>query len=232
LPQALGGERAHRRYSRSIRNDAVDRVHSFLSGFRLLEAAGVSELIARGQAGDAPLRKAPDWWRALADTARSYRTAIYRTSSGGVRTIDEWCSVHEFTPRPADLVAEQVRLGGEYHGWLTEILGGQAYVAWLVAYVAVAEMDGERALRALEKCQAIIREFADPAGLDERASAYDLLQSTANALRLFLPLPEHPLRDMRRFALLPASLRSGYGSTDAYDLQSHRGAGDPRPHPA
>jgi hypothetical protein len=44
------------------------------------------------------------------------------------------------------------------------------------------------------------------------ASIYAVLQGAADALVLFLPLAEHPIRDMRRFAFLPAFLKTGYGS--------------------
>jgi hypothetical protein len=42
--------------------------------------------------------------------------------------------------------------------------------------------------------------------------SYDALQSAADALGLFLPLPEPAVRDVRRFAFIPSALRTGYGS--------------------
>ena len=69
--------------------------------------------------------------------------------------------------------------------------------------------DGARALTSLDRCAAIVREFVDVPGLGREPSLYEFLQSAADTLALFLPLPEHPLRDMRRFALLPSPLRTG-----------------------
>jgi hypothetical protein len=93
-------------------------------------------------------------------------------------------------------------------------------------------MDGERAIRNLKDCAAIAREFVDAEDPDERTSVYDFLQGTANSLPLFLPLIRHPLADLDRFALLPTPLRTRYGCASAVDIQSHRDARDPRPHPA
>jgi hypothetical protein len=109
-------------------------------------------------------------------------------------------------------VHERTRLAVEHRKWLCEIPGGQAYLAWLSAYVAVAEIDGERALRSLHSCATIARDFVDVAELGCEPSVYGFLQSAAETLALFLPLPEHPLRDIRRFAFLPSPLRTGYGS--------------------
>ncbi len=78
--------------------------------------------------------------------------------------------------------------------------------------MAVAEIDGERAVSGLERCSAIVREFVDVPGLGRELSVYEFLQSAADALSAFLPLPEHPARDVRRFALLPWALTTGYGS--------------------
>ena len=108
----------------------------------------------------------------------------------------------------ANLLRERTRLGVEHRKWLCELPGGQAYVAWLSAYVAVAEIDGDRALRSLDRCSAIVREFVDVPELGREPSLYDFLQSAADTLALFLPLPEHPLRDVRRFAFLPSPLRT------------------------
>ena len=104
------------------------------------------------------------------------------------------------------------RLRAEHRHWLCEVPGGRAYVAWLSAYVAVAEIDGERALRSLDRCVAIVQEFVDVPELEREPSVYDYLQSAADTLALCLSLPEHPLRDMTRFAFLPSSLQTGYGS--------------------
>ncbi len=82
-------------------------------------------------------------------------------------------------------------------------------MAWLSAYVAVGEFDGDRALSNLNRCAAIAREFVDVPTLGHEPSLYDFLQSAADTLALFLPLPEHPLRDMRRFVLLPSPLQTG-----------------------
>jgi len=73
---------------------------------------------------------------------------------------------------------------------------------------AAAEIDGDRALRSLDRCAAIVREFVDVPELGREPSVYEFLQSTADTLALFLPLPEHPLRDVRRFAFLPSPLRT------------------------
>jgi hypothetical protein len=119
-------------------------------------------------------------------------------------------SGHSRAPRgdDADLVRERTRLGVEHQKWLCDLPGGQAYVAWLSAYVAVAEIDGDRALRSLDTCAAIVREFVDVPELGREPSLYDFVQSAADTLALFLPLPEHPLRDVRRFAFLPSPLRT------------------------
>ena len=130
-------------------------------------------------------------------------------------------------------IRERVRLGAEHRRWLCEIPGGQAYVAWLSAYVAVAEIDGERAVSSLERCSAIVREFADVPGLGRELSIYEFLQSAADALSAFLPLPEHPVRDVRRFALLPWPFNDRLRFlSDAVDIQSHRRARDSGAHRA
>jgi hypothetical protein len=152
----------------------------------------------------------PEWWEALGTCARTYRSAIFSASAQGFSAIDEW-SQSEESANHHDLIRERARLGAEHRRWLCEIPGGQAYVAWLTAYVAVAEIDGERAVSGLERCSAIVQEFIDVPGLGRELSVYDFLQSAANALTAFLPLPEHPVRDLRRFALAPLSLKNGYG---------------------
>jgi hypothetical protein len=181
-----------------------------LGNFRLLEAAGACGVIAERLTKDCGPTKPPEWWAALAETARSYRSAIYATNVRGFSGIDEWShSGDSGSGSDSDLVRERTRLGVEHRKWLCEVPGGQAYVAWLSAYVAVGEIDGDRALTSLDRCAAIVREFVDVPGLGREPSLYEFLQSAADTLALFLPLPEHPLRDMRRFALLPSPLRTG-----------------------
>lgn len=164
-------------------------------------------MIAESLTEDCSPTEPPEWWEALADSARTYRSAIYGTTVRGFSAIDEW-SQTGVSGSDANLVRERTRLGDEHRKWLCELPGGQAYVAWLSAYVAVAEIDGDRALRSLDRCAAIVREFVDVPELGREPSVYDFLQSAADALALFLPLPEHPLRDMRRFAFLPSPLRT------------------------
>ncbi len=164
-------------------------------------------MIAESLTEDCNPTKPPEWWEALADSVRTYRSAIYGTMVRGFSAIDEW-SQSGASGSDADLVRERTRLGVEHRKWLCELPGGQAYVAWLSAYVAVAEIDGDRALRSLDRCAAIVREFVDVPELGREPSLYDFLQSAADTLALFLPLPEHPLRDVRRFAFLPSPLRT------------------------
>jgi hypothetical protein len=164
-------------------------------------------VIAESLTEDCRPTKSPEWWDALADSARTYRSAIYGTIVRGFPGIDEW-SRWRASGSDADLIRERTRLGVEHRKWLCELPGGQAYVAWLSAYVAVAEIDGDRALRSLDRCAAIVREFVDVPELGREPSLYDFLQSAADTLALFLPLPEHPLRDVRRFAFLPSPLRT------------------------
>ena len=174
----------------------------------------------------------PEWWEALGTCARTYRSAIISASAQGFSAIDEW-SQSEGPADHEDLIRERARLGAEHRRWLCEIPGGQAYVAWLSAYVAVAEIDGERAVSSLECCSAIVREFVDVPGLGRELSIYDFLQSAADALSVFLPLPEHPVRDVRRFALLPWPFNDRLRFlSDAVDIQSHRRARDSRAHRA
>jgi hypothetical protein len=164
-------------------------------------------VIAESLAEDCSPTKPSEWWEALADSVRTYRSAIYVTIVQGSSAIDEW-SQSGASGSDVDLVRERARLSVEHRKWLCELPGGQAYVAWLSAYVAVAEIDGDRALRSLDRCAAIVREFVDVPELGREPSLYDFLQSAADALALFLPLPEHPLRDVRRFAFLPSPLRT------------------------
>jgi hypothetical protein len=193
--------------SRPIRSDPTQRVRALLGNFRLLEAAGACGVIAESLTEDYGHTKPLEWWGALADNARSYRSAIHATRVRGLAGIDEWShSGDSGSGSDADLVRERKRLGAEYRTWLCEAPGGHAYVAWLGAYVAVAEIDGDRALTNLDRCAAIVREFVDGPELGRELSLYDFLQAAADALALFLRLPEHPLRDVWRFALLPSSL--------------------------
>ena len=182
-------------------------MRDLLANLRLLEAAGACGVIAR-TATDNGSKEPPEWWEALATCARTYRSAIFSASAQGFSAIDTWSQFAD-SPAHGDLIRERMRLGAEHRKWLCEIPGGPAYVAWLSAYVAVAEMDGERAVSGLERCSAIVREFIDVPGLGHELSVYDFLQAAANALTLFLRLPEHPVRDLRRFALLPSALTSG-----------------------
>ena len=178
-----------------------------LGNFRLLEAAGACGLIADSLSEQCSPINRPEWWEAVADSARTYRSAIYGTSVRGFSAIDDW-SHAEAQGSDADIAGERARLAVEHMKWLCELPGGQAYVAWLSAYMAVAERDGDRALSHLERCAAIAREFVDAPELGSEPSVYDFLQGAANTLSRFLPLPEPPLRDMRRFAFLPSRLRT------------------------
>ena len=194
--------------SRSVSGDPTQHVRALLGNFRLLEAAGACGLIAGHPTQDRARNKPPEWWDAVAASARGYRSAVHQTVLKGFSAIDEW-SQSRALGSDAELANERARLNGEHRKWLCEVPGGQAYVAWLSAYVAVAELDGERALRSLDRCAAIVREFVDAPGLGGEPSTYDFLQSAADTLVSCLTLPEHPLRDVRRFAFLPSPLRTG-----------------------
>ena len=192
-------------------DDSAEQVHVLLGNFRLLEAAGACALIAPSEVDDRGVAKPPEWWEALADTARTYHSAIRSSIAQGTSTLEDWAQ-NPGSTRDDDLLRERARLGAEHRKWIHEVPAGQAYEAWLSAYVAIAELDGEHALKALDRCAAVAREFADVPELGRESSIYEFLQSAANALGLFLPLPEHPVRDVRRFAFLPSSLWTGYGS--------------------
>jgi len=187
---------------------AASTVAALLGSFRLLEASGACELMATTIELGHPSRP-PAWWKALADTARTYRSAIHSVVGQGFDAIDDWSrsggSVRDLGP-------ERARLRTEHRRWLCEIPGGGAYITWLSAYLAVVEFDGQRTLASLERCTAIAQEFIDVPKPWPESSVYETLQGAADALGLFLPLAEHPLRDMRRFAFVPAPLRTGYGS--------------------
>jgi hypothetical protein len=181
-----------------------------LGNFRLLEAAGACGVIAH-LSDDCASMKPSDWWEATADGARTYRRVIHRMIGQGLSAVDDWSN---WGPpgADADLTRERTRLCLEHRRWLCEVTGGRAYSAWLSAYVAAAELDGERALRGLDSCAAIVREFVEVPELGNDLCVYEFLQSAADALPLFLPLTAHPLSDARRFAFLPSPLRTGYGS--------------------
>jgi len=187
---------------------AASTVATLLGSFRLLEAAGACELVATTIDLGHPSRP-PAWWKALADTARTYRSAIHSVSGQGFDAIDDWS-------RPGGSVRnfglERARLRAEHRHWLCEVPGGGAYVTWLSAYLAAVEFDGQRTLADLKRCTAITQEFIDVPTPGPQSSVYETLQGAADALVLLLPLAEHPLRDMRRFAFVPAPLRTGYGS--------------------
>lgn len=189
----------------------VEGVRALLLNLRLLEGAGACELLAAGPAEDSLAGKQPRWWSALADSLRSYRATIQLAAVRGFSVVDDWSSSSALGS-DADLVEERLRLGAEHRRWFCEVPGGTAYTAWLSAYVAVAELDGERGLSSLDRCGAIVREFIDVGEPTREASVYERLQSTADVLAVFLALPQHPLSDMHRFALLPAPMRTGYGS--------------------
>jgi hypothetical protein len=93
-----------------------------------------------------------------------------------------------------------------------DIPGGQAYEAWLCAYLAVAELDAERALSSLDRCAFIAREFVDVPELERELSLYEFLQRAADTIARVVPMAEHPVRDLRRFAFVPMLLRDRYGS--------------------
>jgi hypothetical protein len=177
----------------------------------LLEAAGACGLIAERLTEDCTPARPPEWWEALADSARTYRSALHCTVAHGFSAVQDW-SQSAAPGRVDDLAQERTRLGLEHRRWICEVPGGQAYLAWLSAYVAAAEIDGARALASLDRCAAIMQEFVNVPGLGREPSVYGYLQSAADTLALCLSLPEHPLRDMTRFALLPSSLLTGYGS--------------------
>jgi hypothetical protein len=184
-------------------------IASLLGNFRLLEAAGACELIATTAVEPSHPSRSPAWWKAVADTARTYRSAIHNVTRQGFDAIDDWS--HAAAP-VREFGLERARLRAEHRHWLCEIPGGGAYVTWLSAYIAAVELDGQRTLASLEQCTAILQEFIDVPTPGPAGSAYEILQGAADALVLFLPLAEHPLRDMRRFAFLPAPLLTGYGS--------------------
>ena len=178
--------------------DPSQHIRSFLADFRLLEAAGACELVA-----DDPHSPnswdSSKWWSALAVTTRAYRAAILNAVQDGYGPISDWAD-----DSAASYFAEETaRLSLEHQHWLGAVPGGRAYVAWLSAYVATAELDGRRAVEALRRCAVIAADFLEVSEAPVAPSVYEQLQLSADVLSRFLPLPQHPLRDMRRFALLP-----------------------------
>ncbi|MBV9940779.1 MAG: hypothetical protein JO262_01520 [Solirubrobacterales bacterium] len=188
-------------------DDRYAAVRILLAEFRLLEAAGVCELLAR-HSDPAGRPETPDWWSRLAATARAYRVAILGTFRDGEGAIRQWA---ENNLGPSDawcFPEERARLRLEFENWLEFVPGGMAYVAWLSGYVAAAEFDGRTAAESLRRCAAIAADFVEGPGVPVARSVYEQLQLTADVLTQFLPLPQHPLRDMRRFALLPETFRN------------------------
>ncbi len=178
-----------------------------LKGFRLLEAAGACEVIGSG-----PERGRDDhwgaWWSALARTVRAYRLALLDAAREGYEPVKRWAEVDLARADASYFADERARLSLEYEYWLNVVPGGAAYVVWLSAYVSAAELDGHRVVHALRQWSAIASEFLDASALAEAPSLYEQLQHAADGLERFLPLPEHALRDMRRFALLPETFPS------------------------
>jgi hypothetical protein len=183
---------------------ARGQVRELLAGFRLLEAAGACEMIAGHERSHGATTAR--WWSALAADARSYRGAVLAAGRSGYGAIESWADVGGVdNPRLAEANA---RLRLEYEYWFNVVPGGDAYIAWLSAYLAAAELDGHATVRALGRCAAIASEFLDASEIAVALSVYEQLQLAADALPRFLPLPQHPLRDMRRFALLPPTFPS------------------------
>lgn len=178
-----------------------------LTRFRLLEAAGACEGIGSG-----PERGRDDhggeWWSALARTARTYRLALLDAAREGCGSVKRWGEIDLARADASYFAEERARLSLEYEYWLNVVPGGAAYVVWLSAYVAAAELDGHRVVDALQQWSAIASEFLDASALIAAPSLYEQLQRAADGLERFLPLPEHALRDMRRFALLPETFPS------------------------
>jgi hypothetical protein len=200
----------------AFEDGAPEHVRSLLVGFRLLEAAGACELIARNPRPGAA--QTSRWWSTLATNARAYRGAVFATAADGYAAIESWVDVGGVDD--PGLAETNARLSLEFEYWLNVVAGGDAYIAWLSAYLSAAELDGHATVRALERCAAIESEFLDAPGVAVALSLYEQLQLAADALPRFLPLPQHPLRDMRRFALLPDS--SQRKEPDAFNLHSNR----------
>lgn len=185
------------RWSVTCRPESYERVRSFLTSFRLLEAAGACEFVARSR--QAPPAQSAQWWSALAASARTYRIAVLNAGHDAPHSISRWAE----TSACSHFADESARLSLEYKYWLDDVPGGRAYVAWLSGYIATAELDGHTAAEALHRCASIASDFLDASNIAAAPSLYEQLQLSANVLPRFLPVPQHPLRDMRRFALLP-----------------------------
>ena len=165
----------------------MQHVRDLLANLRFLEAAGACGAMARTVTED-DASEPPEWWEALGMCARTYRSAILSASAQGFSAIDEW-SQSESSANHDDLVRERARLGAEHRRWLCEIPGGQAYVAWLSAYVAVAEIDGERAVSGLERCSAIVREFVEVPGSAASCRSTTSSRAPRTHCRHFCPCP-------------------------------------------
>jgi hypothetical protein len=179
-------------------DDSHAGVRSFLTEFRLREAARAAEFVARCPP-PAMSSERLGWWAALAAVARTYRVAI----SDAARDIEVAISKWAEASAASYFAAETERLSLEFEYWLDVVPGGRAYVAWLSAYVATAELDGHAAGVGLRRWSMIASDFLDVADVVRAPSLYEQMQGAADALERFLPLPQHPLRDMRRFAFLP-----------------------------
>lgn len=177
-----------------------------LAGFRLLEAAGACEVVGAAEAEGSPhIASSQRWWTGVGSVARSYRTAIFDAATGGFPAFAQWernCTYGD----SALFRRETSRLLREHEQWLVVVPGGRSYTAWLAAYVATAELDGARALDSLRTSTAIAAEFADIPWVEGGRSVYEQLQVAADVLLEFLPLRQHPLTDMRRFAFVPHTL--------------------------
>lgn len=192
--------------ARTSDRDSFERVRPLLLGFRLLEAAGACELIACELGED---RTQPfEWWSELAGTARSYRVAVFDSGPAGYAAIERWADAARVGGDTTYFCEMKERLRSEFETWLCVVPGGGAYVAWLTGYLAAAELDGHRARDALRRCDAIGSEFVDASDIARAPSLYEQLQLAADLLPRFLPIPQHPLRDMRRFALEPQTFPS------------------------
>jgi hypothetical protein len=75
----------------------------------------------------------------LAARTRSYRAAVYNAPFRGLSSIEEWATLAKTSSASMELEYEMERLRIEYEYWLA-VPGGRAYLAWLTALVATAEM--------------------------------------------------------------------------------------------
>ena len=182
--------------------DSLERVRTLLVNFRLLEAAGAcSEADVLRRLDSDTGTESRLWLTQLAQVVRSYRGAIFASMDHGYSAIERWADALAQPPSTFHLEAQ--RLAKEYRYWLVDVPAGSSYIAWLAAYIATAELDGEQAMKCLHRALAAPAEFVDVPAMGDSASGYDLLQSTADCIGRFLSLQEHPVTDMRRFVLLP-----------------------------